>query len=163
MPMMGDANAKITNRTPTTRFERPVRAPAAAPEVDSTKLVTELAPTKPPTAAAAESTMRIGWISFTSPLSSTKSACSPTATTVPMVSKKSLMSSENTNSSSAGCRKTCAMAIVLVPGIVWNGAANAEKSSPKLHDEGSGVTPKGMPATVATMMEMSRPPFTLRT
>ncbi len=163
MPTMGAANANTTNRMPTTMFDKPVRAPAAAPDVDSTKLVTELAPMKPPTAAAAESTRRMGWMSATSPFSSTKSACSPTATTVPMVSKKSLMSRENTNKRSAGCKNTCTIAMVSVPGMVWKGAANAEKSSPKFQEVGSCVTPRGMPTMVATMMEMSRPPLTLST
>ncbi len=77
-----------------------------------------------------------------------------------MVSKKSLMSSENTNmSSSAGCSTTCAMAIVPVAGSVWNGAANALKSRPKFHELGICVTPSGIPTMVATMMEMSSAPL----
>ena len=48
-------------------------------------------------------------------------------------------------------------------GSVWKGAANALKSRPKFHSVGSGVTPSGMPTTVATMMEMTKPPFTLST
>ena len=51
--------------------------------------------------------------------------------------------------------------MVSVPGMAWNGAAKAEKSKPKFHDVGSGVTPSGMPTIVAATMEMSKPPFTL--
>ena len=47
--------------------------------------------------------------------------------------------------------------------MAWNGAAKAEKSKPKFHDVGSGVTPSGMPTIVAATMEMSNPPFTLST
>jgi hypothetical protein len=99
-------------------------------------VVMELAPTKPPTAAAAESTIRMGWMSATyRPSCRTKSACLPTATTVPIVSKKSLMSSENTNRSSArGARTTCDDGHrCRSAGSVWNGAANALKSRPKFH------------------------------
>ena len=162
MPTMGARKANTKNAMAITMLDRPVRAPAAAPEVDSTKVVMELAPMKPPTAAAAESTIRMGWMSSTSPFSSTKSPSLPTATTVPMVSKKSLIRSENTNSSKAGSMKTSTMAITPVLGSAWKGAAKPVKSRPKFHSEGMGVTPRGMPTMTHTMMEMMRAPFTFR-
>ena len=115
---------------------------------------------KPPAAAAAESTMRIGCTSSTSPFLSTKPARLPTATTVPMVSKKSLMSRLHTNSSSTGCTITCAMASV-PSGVTWNGAANAEKSGANEKSVTGGVTPIGMPMIVAATMEISRAPLRL--
>ncbi|MFR3273527.1 MAG: hypothetical protein ACLTQI_06815 [Slackia sp.] len=62
--------------------------------------------------------MRMGCMSFTFPSLSAKSPCSATATTVPIVSKKSLMRKEKTNSSNAGCKAICTIAMVSVPGIV---------------------------------------------
>ncbi len=70
MPTIGERNAKTTNAVPMTMLDRPVLAPAAAPDADSTNVVMELAPMMPPTAAAAESTTRMLWMSSTSPFSS---------------------------------------------------------------------------------------------
>ena len=77
-----------------------------------------------------------------------------------MVSKKSLMSRLNTNSSSTGCTMTCAMASV-PSGVTWNGAANAEKSGANEKSVTGGVTPIGMPMIVAATMEISRAPLRL--
>ena len=60
---------------------------------------------KPPTAAAAESTIRISLIFSTLPSSVRNSPCLATAIAVPMVSKKSLMSSENEMTRSGGVGK----------------------------------------------------------
>ena len=125
-------------------------------------MVMELAPKKPPSTAAAESTMRMGWISSMLPSLSTKSARSATPITVPIVSKKSLMRSEKTNMSKAGVVTTCRMATVLDCGSIWKGAANAEKSKPKFMVVGITVTPRGMPTMVAATMEISSVPFTFR-
>ena len=160
MPTMGLKKAKMTKAMATMTLEKPVRAPEAAPEALSTKVVIEEAPMKPPTTAAAESTVKILPISFTLPSSSTNLPASATATAVPIVSKKSLISSEKAKSSSAGCKNTWSMAMLPVEGTVWKGAAKVEKSKPKLQSVGSGVTPRGMPTMVATMMEMSRAPRT---
>ena len=163
MPMMGARNAQTKNARAITMLDRPVRAPAAAPEVDSANEVMELAPTKPPTMAPTESTMRISRVFSTLPSSSTKPPCWPTAIIVPMVSKKSLMSRLNTNMSNTGCTNTCTMARPLPSGSCWNGAHSALKSGTKSNSVGSAVTPSGMPTMVATTMEMSRPPFVPRT
>ena len=80
--------------------------------------------------------------------------------TVPMVSKKSLMSSENTNRSNSGCANTCTMAKVPVAGSTWKGAAKAARSSPNSQLSGKGVTPKGTPTAVAATMERINPPLT---
>ena len=48
--------------------------------------------------------------------------------------------------------------MVSVPGMAWNGAAKAEKSKPKFHDVGSGVTPSGMPTIVAATDVYKRQP-----
>ena len=47
------------NSTPVTMEARPVRAPSATPEADSTKEVLDDTPPRPPATAASESTVRI--------------------------------------------------------------------------------------------------------
>ena len=163
MPTMGAKNAHRKNATATTTFDKPVRAPAAAPEADSANDVMELAPTKPPMTAAAESTSRISRVFSTLPCSSANPPCCPTAIMMPMVSKKSLMSKLNTNINSIGRTNTCTRAMPPPSGSCWKGAAKALKSGAKLNSVGSVVTPRGIPTMVATTMEMSRPPFVPRT
>ena len=160
MVTMGEKNAARMNSTPVVTEVRPVRPPSAAPEVDSTKVVMEETPMKPPTAAAAESTIKISLMFSTLPSSVRNSPCLATAIAVPMVSKKSLMSSENEMTRSAGVGKD------LDDGGhaagVGDGPPMLEKSSGAMIPVGAWVTPRGIPAITATMMPMSSEPGTLR-
>ena len=160
MVTMGEKNAARMNSTPVVTEVRPVRPPSAAPEVDSTKVVMEETPMKPPTAAAAESTIRISLISSTLPSSVRNSPCLATAIAVPMVSKKSLMSSENEMTRSAGSVRTLTMAGT--PPASAMGPPMLEKSSGAMIPVGAWVTPRGIPAMTATTMPMSSEPGTLR-
>ena len=111
---------------------------------------------KPPTAAAAESTIRISLIFSTLPSSVRNSPCLATAIAVPMVSKKSLMSSENEMTRSVGSVRTLTMAGT--PPASAMGPPMLEKSSGAMIPVGAWVTPRGIPAMTATTMPMSSEP-----
>src|SRR5699024_2131867 len=76
----GDKKVDSRKSTPTTTAARPVRAPSATPEVDSTKLVFDETPPTPPAIAAAESTTRIRCECGMSPSSCTRPAPDATPT-----------------------------------------------------------------------------------
>ena len=127
-------------------------------------VVIELAPNRPPTAAATESTARMLRRPGTLPSSPTNPACSPTATTVPMVSKKSVSMIAKTATSSAGV-KIWVIAIPVTPLLdvtVWNGAQNVEKVGSATTAFGNLVTPRSSAAAVATRMPHRMSPLTLQ-
>ena len=76
-----------------------------------------------------------------------------------MVSKKSDIMRENAKTSSVGLVTTLAMPIT-PDSSARNGAPKEEKSRPDTMPAGSCVTPRGMPATTATMMPSSSEPLT---
>ena len=155
----GERNAARMNRMPVKTEVRPVRPPSAAPDADSTNVVMDEAPMMPPTAAAAESTMRIGLISSTLPSSVKNSPCLATAMAVPMVSKKSLIMSEKANSRIVGVEMAFTRPITPSESLM-NGAPNVEKSNGATRPVGIWVTPSGMPQTAAITMPHSSAPLT---
>ncbi len=95
----------------------------------------------------------------TSPSSVRNSPCLATAMAVPMVSKKSLMSSEKATTSSVGSVSTLTRAMPPSE-VAAKGAPKVERSSLAISEVGIGVTPSGMPASTATAMPMSSEPRT---
>ena len=100
-------------------------------------------------------------MSSTLPSSVKNSPCLATAIAVPMVSKKSLISSEKATTSSIGSVRTFTMAM-LPSAVLANGAPKVEKSSGAIRPSGAWVTPSGIPAITATIIPMSSEPGTLR-
>src|SRR5918995_898673 len=91
---------KVASRkhTPVTMLARPVRAPSPTPAADSMYDVLLETDAAPPAAAATESTIRMRSVFGGLPSSSSRLPSAPTATIVPIVSKKSASSRVNTNS-----------------------------------------------------------------
>ena len=157
--MRGAMNAAAIKSRPVKIEERPVRPPSAAPDADSIKVVMEEAPKKPPAAAAAESTIRICLMSLTLPSSVRKSPCLAIAIAEPMVSKKSDIIKENAKTRRTGV--VSALTIPITPALsVKNGAPKVEKSRPETMPVGLAVTPRGIPASTARIMPISREPLT---
>ena len=90
----GAINIDTPNSRPVTTDAKPVRAPSPTPEVDSTNEVLEETPPRPPAMAESESISRISRVLGGLPSLSNKFAPAPTATIVPIVSKKSASISE---------------------------------------------------------------------
>ena len=80
---------------------RPVRPPSLIPAADSMKVVLDDALAAPPAAAATESTSRTRFMFGSLPSSSSNPASSPSATAVPIVSKKSDSITANTGTIAA--------------------------------------------------------------
>ena len=94
------------NSTPVVTEVRPVRPPSAAPEVDSTKVVMEETPMETAhSSGGGVDDQDLLLIFSTLPSSVRNSPCLATAIAVPMVSKKSLMSSENRDDEERGVGK----------------------------------------------------------
>ena len=154
----GAKNAARMKRMPVKTDVRPVRPPSAAPEADSTKVVMEEAPKRPPTAAAAESAIRISRMFSTVPSSFRNSPCLATAIAVPMVSKKSDIMRENAKTRRIGVVRTFTTATVPVESAM-KGAPKEEKSRAETMPEGICVTPRGIPQSTAMMMPMRMEPL----
>src|SRR6266545_1240507 len=103
----GDRNVASRNSTPVTTDARPVRAPSATPAADSIYAVFDDVLAAPPAAAAIESTSRISRVRGGLPFLSIRPPSWPTATMVPMVSKKSVNISVKTNSSAVTMPTSC--------------------------------------------------------
>ena len=115
-----------------TMLARPVRAPSAMPEADSTNTVFELAEPRPPAAPARPSTNSARPTLGSWPSSRSRPASLPRPVIVPMASKKSASTRVNTSSSTviAGSR-------VQAPNETWPTVAKSGVSKIELGHVGT--------------------------
>src|SRR6266496_3944340 len=92
----GDRKIVTTNSSPVAMLARPVRAPSPMPDADSTYVVADDAPATPPAIAATPSTSRTSWMRGSVPSLRSRPASDARPIVVPITSKKSDSTSENT-------------------------------------------------------------------
>jgi hypothetical protein len=96
-PASGERKTQRRKSAPVTTDASPVRPPSLIPDADSMNVVFDDALAAPPAAAASESTRRTRFMPGSFPSSSSRPASSPSATAVPIVSKKSDSMTANTD------------------------------------------------------------------
>ena len=142
------------NKTAVTTEERPVRAPAATPDEDSTKDVTVDVPRQAPATVPIESASKAPLALGIFPSSSTSLACSVTPIRVPIVSNKSVNKNVK-NTIKNFPVKTFAHSN-------WNNKG-ADGIETGFQPSGIVVTPKGKPTIVVIIIPRRIEPGTLRT
>src|SRR5262249_54757546 len=142
IPATGAKKRARRKQTPVTTAANPVRAPAATPADDSTKVVAEDAPAAPPATAARESTSSTRFRRGRSPVGVSQPPSAPTPITVPMVSKKSESMMEK----------------IVTTAVITPTLAKTERSKPAPRLEKSGQAANVFGMTACPGRGKARPP-----